>query len=634
MARMDRTQSAVRPPSAEQASQSAAPADEPRPLEACARGVAGGAAVSTLRSFVTIMVGTAPWRIAFTLTLTISLSLIEGVGIVLVVPLLQLVGLDVQRAAVGRIAELAAATLASLGLQPTLITVLGVYLAVVGIRTHVARWQAISIITIRSQIVAQLRRRLYRAIVDANWLYFSRHRSADFVHVLTAQVDRVGLAMQTLLGLLADVVIAVVYLYFALQLSLVATAVVAVCGASLWAVVRPKAGSAHAIGEAIVLASNQLHAAASEHLDGLKTAKSYGVQERNFGIFSALIDRVAQTGIDASRNQTEVRWWFEVGSTVILSVMLFILIEVLAVPTAGILLLILIFLRLIPKLSNMQWNYQYLVQTLPALNSVAETLTRCEAAAERQPLRSERLDLRHEVRLEHVSFSYYGLGTSPAIRDLDLVIRAGATTALVGPSGAGKSTIADLIMGLIEPHCGRVLVDGVPLSAEHRQSWRDRIGYVGQDTFLIHDTVRANLRWACPDASEEDIQQALRLAAAEEFVNRLPQGIDTVVGDRGVLMSGGERQRLALARALLRRPSLLILDEPTSNLDADHERRIEEAIKQLRGRMTIVLITHRLAMVRKADVIHVLEGGGLVESGSWPELTATARGPFHALWSA
>lgn len=169
-------------------------------------------------------------------------------------------------------------------------------------------------------------------------------------------------------------------------------------------------------------------------------------------------------------------------------------------------------------------------------------------------------------------------------------------------------------MGLIVPDKGRVLVDGVQLVPTNLKSWRDQVGYFNQDTFLFHDTVRANLLFARPDATEEEIWQALKLAAADEFVSRLPEGIDTIVGDRGMQLSGGERQRLALARALIRKPSLLILDEATSSLDLENERRILKTLEGLRGRVTILIISHRLSAVQGADTIYELQNGKVVEA--------------------
>jgi len=305
-----------------------------------------------------------------------------------------------------------------------------------------------------------------------------------------------------------------------------------------------------------------------------------------------------------------------------------------AIPTGGLLLLLFLFARIMPMLSGLQQNYQQFLAMLPAFETVTEMQARCEAAAEPQPVRSEGFELREGIRFESVSFAYEESGNPLIVSHLDLTIRAGETTALVGPSGAGKSTIADLVMGLIKPHKGRVLVDEKPLGVEQMRAWRSRIGYVPQDTFLFHDTVRANLLWAYPEASDEDICEALRLAAAEDFVSRLPEGMKTVVGDRGVRLSGGERQRLALARALLRKPSLLILDEATSNLDSENEKRIQDAIERLHGSMTILLITHRLFTIRCADVIHVLERGRLIESGDRSTLIAKENGRFLALCKA
>ncbi|HEX8244358.1 MAG TPA: ATP-binding cassette domain-containing protein, partial [Longimicrobium sp.] len=219
-----------------------------------------------------------------------------------------------------------------------------------------------------------------------------------------------------------------------------------------------------------------------------------------------------------------------------------------------------------------------------------------------------------------------------AVGGVDLWIPARRTTAIVGPSGSGKTTVADLVMGLVPPAGGRVVVDGRVLDEEWMRGWREGIGYVAQDTVLFHDSVRRNLLWASPDAAEVELWDALRASAADEFVRALPEGMETVIGERGVRLSGGERQRLALARALLRRPALLILDEATSALDTGNERRIRDAIAGLQGRVTILLITHRLSSVRDADAIHVMEAGRIVESGTWAELMGKTDGRFRALW--
>jgi ATP-binding cassette subfamily C protein len=261
---------------------------------------------------------------------------------------------------------------------------------------------------------------------------------------------------------------------------------------------------------------------------------------------------------------------------------------------------------------------------LPAFALTRELRDQARAAAEptatataTATTTAPRLD--SELRLQQVSFRH-GADGPATLADIDLAIAARSTTALIGPSGAGKTTLADLLLGLTAPDTGTLLVDGVPLAGGQRRDWRHAAGYVPQDTFLFPGTVRENLCWATQDGAEADLWQALELAAAADFVRRLPQGLDTPVGERGMRLSGGERQRIALARALLRRPQLLVLDEATSHLDSENENLIQRALEHLHGKLTLVVIAHRLSTVRHADRIVVIEGGRIVEAGDWAAL--------------
>jgi ATP-binding cassette subfamily C protein len=189
----------------------------------------------------------------------------------------------------------------------------------------------------------------------------------------------------------------------------------------------------------------------------------------------------------------------------------------------------------------------------------------------------------------------------------------------MGASGAGKSTLADVLMGLLVPDAGEMSVNGDPIRGSRRLTWRRSVAYVPQETFLFHDTIRHNLLWGNPKACDDALHQALKKAAAD-FVFRLPQGLDTVVGDGGIRLSGGERQRIALARALLKQPSLLILDEATSALDLENEARVRQAIETLHGDMTVVIIGHRLPTLEHADQVVVLDQGRVAAQGNWDAL--------------
>jgi ATP-binding cassette subfamily C protein len=587
---------------------------------------------SACRTFTVTLFDIASWRVALALAFAICVTVTQGVQLLMLVPLMELIGLKVQQGTVGWLAELVSSVFAAVNVHPTPTTVLSAFVFIISLQALIARWQTVFNLKLQQDVVTALRRRLYDAIVSADWLTLARSRSSDFVHALTMELDRVSSATYFLLTTVANVMVLSVYVVFALQLSLVMTALVFFCGVGLLLILRKKRRAARRAGEEISIATNNLYAASIQHVDGMKATKSYGMEERSTRLYSGLAEEVAQMYLKATRNYAQAGFWFRVGSILILSFILYIALEVLVLPTAGLLLLLFLFARIIPQFSSIQQGYQQYLENVPAFTKSMEMLARYESAAESRVESPEEVELRRDIQLVGVSFTYGG--EVPAIRDLDLTIQAGKTTAIVGRSGAGKSTIADLVMGLLVPDHGQVLVDGVPLSSERIRSWRRQIGYVSQDTFLFNDTVRANLLLARPEAGDEDIDRALESAAAKEFVCKLPNGMETVLGDRGVRLSGGERQRLALARALLRRPSLLILDEATSALDSENEKRIQSAIEQLHGRMTILIIAHRLSTIQGADTIHVLEQGYLVESGSWSELVNRESGQFYALCKA
>jgi ATP-binding cassette subfamily B protein len=238
---------------------------------------------------------------------------------------------------------------------------------------------------------------------------------------------------------------------------------------------------------------------------------------------------------------------------------------------------------------------------------------------------------RGEVAFEDVSFSYDP--EEPLIEHLSLVARPGQTVAIVGPTGAGKTTLVNLVMRFYELDGGRITLDGVDITAMPRAELRGRIGMVLQDTWLFEGTIRDNIAYGRPDATEEEIREAARATYVDRFVHSLPDGYDTLVDDEGSNLSAGERQLITIARAFLAQPALLILDEATSSVDTRTELLVQHAMAALRTDRTSFVIAHRLSTIRDADLILVMEHGRIVEQGSHEDLLA-AGGPFARLHAA
>ena len=227
---------------------------------------------------------------------------------------------------------------------------------------------------------------------------------------------------------------------------------------------------------------------------------------------------------------------------------------------------------------------------------------------------------RGRVRIEHVAFAYPSHPDRAVLEDLDLEVAAGETVALVGPSGAGKTSVFQLLMRFYDPSSGRVLLDGTPIDQFDPRQYRSLIGLVPQEPVIFSADAWTNIRYGRPEASDEEVLDAARAAAALDFLEALPQGLDSFLGEKGVRLSGGQRQRVAIARAILRDPALLLLDEATSALDAENERLVQEALERLMAGRTSIVIAHRLATVRRADRIVVMENGRVVETGRHAEL--------------
>jgi ATP-binding cassette, subfamily C, bacterial len=561
-------------------------------------------------------------KASVSLGLMVFLGLTQGVGLLMLIPFLRLIGLGDGEDPAGLAAQIGR-VFTELGLPLTMSSILCVYVGIVAAHAMVTRYGEILNIRIIYGFTQALRNSLYRALCRAEWLCFLRTRSSDVTHVLTSDLQRVGFAAHQLLQLIGTVIIAGVHIAVALIISIPMTLFALACGGGFLLVLRPFNRQSNTFGRRLRGSMNDMYSAVSEHLSGMKIAKSYSLEDLHEQNFLSITDDVTDQMVRFTRINAATRMYYGIGAAVALATFFYVAVEVAHLPAANLLLIVFLFARLLPRFSMIQQCIQRIANALPSFEATLEMEAQFDAMKEPRSMGAvSPLKIVREIRLSNVSFRYSKEGDVWAVRDVDLTIPARGMTAIVGASGAGKSTMADLILGLLSPEKGEVTIDDQPIIGELLHRWRRSVGYVPQDVFLFHDTLRANLLWALPDAEDAALWAVLRLAAADAFVSRMPKGLNTVVGDRGVRLSGGERQRIALARALLRKPSLLLLDEATSSLDVESERQIQEAVNGLPGDVTVLAIAHRSSTILRADRVVVLDKGRIVEEGAGRELNS------------
>ncbi len=569
-----------------------------------------------------------PRRFALSVVALAFASVLEGLALAAVVPLLQLVQSGGQAVVpTGKAGVLIGAVLGFLHLPFNLATVVVFILALLLVSQLTILGQAKVLSGSVARFDARLRMNLYRAITEADWSFFVSHKASDLTTALTYETGRASNAYSQLVQLLGTIILVLVYLVLALALSWPMTLIIAVAAGLILLVLRPRVNRGSAYGRTTTDLALEMYAESGEHIAGAKTVKAYSVEEDTVARYDSLVDRLTHVSYKVSMNQAWLQFFFNSISVIAVFLGIYLAVVLFGMSIPALMVFLLVFYRVSPRISNIQALQTQVLSFIPGLRTVDETTVAATNA--REVTGDETLAAFNDrITFDRVSFDYHE--EAHVLHEVTIEIPKGKTVAIVGPSGSGKTTAVDLLLGLIRPTGGRVVVDETLLDVLNLSAWRKRIGYVAQDSSFFHDTVRQNIRFGCLEATDAEVEAAAKLAFADAFIAELPEGYDTIIGDRGVRLSGGQRQRLALARAIVRTPDILVLDEATSALDAESEQKIQLAVDQLANKMTIVIVTHRFATVRNADVIHFLEDGHVIESGSWAELIAK-NGRFAAM---
>lgn len=544
--------------------------------------------------------GASQGRLLFWTTInSLALALIGGTGLLLLIPLLHLVGVGEPSASY----QTVSGWLDRVGFPLTLESVLLLFVSIQLLGAWLDRVRRMQHIDLSLGFALEQQERLHRALAQTSWSQFARLRHSNLLQTCTVEIRRIQAAAYSLQWALAEGALLVAYFLASLFVAPVLSLVTALIGAvSLW-LIRSITGRAMFLGDTLSKNWASVFDAAGEHLDSVTLARCYETSESHTRIYLDYAKELYQTRREQESNATRGSLLFMVLVVLALAVLCYVAIRWAQLPATSLILLIIIFQRMAVKLSGLEQVAQRLFNDLPSLGNLDRTIELCLSSARTEETGLPAPELKQGIRFEQVAFAF---PEEDFELHLDFEIPARRLTVLSGPSGVGKSTALHLILGLLKPLKGRILVDGVPLETRALSGWRTTIGYLPQSPFLFHKSIRANLQWGAPEAGDAEIMAALEQAGARDFVAEFKEGLDTVVGERGARLSGGQRQRLALARALLRRPQLLILDEPTSGLDPDSESRVLDTLGTLAQEVTVIVVSHRPSVQERADFHHPL----------------------------
>lgn len=561
-----------------------------------------------------------PKRSFVMLTALLVAGLAEGLSLTTLLPLLSVaVGGNTDSGAGKFITE----GLRHVGLDPTIGVMLLIIVAGMTLKSVLLMLANQQVGYTVAHVATTLRLELIDALLASRWEYFLRQPAGSLANSIATEAYRAATGFEFGATVLAYGVQVVIYTVVALLVSWQATLVSLIVGFVLSVALHHLVRASRRAGSKQTRLLRSLLAYLTDVLGSVKPLKAMAR------------DNVAQAILRDQNTQLEAAMRREVMSketlralqepmlAALAAIGLYLALVYWQISLPQVMILVFLLVRLLGLINKVQRQYQHLIaqeSAYWALRSAAETARAAAepAAGSMQPA------LQREIELRDVRFQY---GSQPIFRGLHLRIPAGSFTAVFGPSGIGKSTLLDLLCGLVQPSSGQILVDGVPLQDLNLRQWRRMIGYVSQETILLHDTILNNVLVGEAGLGISDAERVLREAGAWEFVAALPEGMHTIIGERGGLLSGGQRQRIAIARALVHRPRLLILDEPTSALDPDSERLICESLCALSGQLTIVAVSHRIAISQAADRVFRLVDGKAIPQTAGESAAATVLGP-------
>lgn len=548
-------------------------------------------------------------RVVAAILLLLGSGLFEGIGVMSLLPLLSLVS-DDGAVSAGGPSEFITSILGSVGLEPRLGPLVSFLVVGLALKSTLFVLAMRQVGYTAAEVSTTLRIEFLRSLLNARWAYFTKKPMGAISNAMGTEAMRTGQLFTTTCFMLAMCVQVVVYVIAALLVSPLMTGGAIVAGASLVLLLRFLIRVTAEAGRQETVLLKSMIGRLSGSLGAMKPLKAMA-RER---VVQPLLESEMEDLNRAYRRQVISKATLIASQEPILAAILgvgFYVALAQSVPFEQLLFMALLFYRIFTRVGNAQDHFQSVVALQPAYESLQEAIDEAESYRELNDGTTS-VTLRQEIELKSVDVVYDG---DPVLTNLSMVVPAGKLTGLVGPSGMGKTTILDLICGLVEPTSGSVSIDGIPMRDVDMHSWRSQIGYVPQEVVLVNASVFTNVGLNADGVTVKDVERALRAAGAWEFVSKLPEGMESSVGERGLQLSGGQRQRVAIARSLVCTPRLLILDEPTSALDTLNQ---HEVLTTLRGLpdTTILIVSHSNTIASDVNVLYELDVSPRSEGGT------------------
>lgn len=532
----------------------------------------------------------------------VAAALSEGLGLLLIIPLLAFTGSMNEASGDSLLISKLEAFAGRFELTPSFELVLTGFVVLIIVRQLVVFFEARLAADTRIEYVASVRKEFFSALGETSWRFLSGRRQDQLGQILLADSWRVGEAALRLVRILSGSILLLANTAVAI---LVSPAVSGAVLGSILVITLLFSNRLHEVqeqGRAVGKIQDNVYRLVENYLENIRAAKMAGATHQIQMDFAQSIDHLSDRLSAFVRDSELVKMSLQITAAIAIAVALLVAVSVLQVSGPELLLLIFITARFIPRVSALNHDLHLLIHNLPAFEHAYELLAECRRNPDVSASRGPVAIPRETIGVSHINVSFEEDKKKAVLEDVSLSIRVGEMVAITGPSGIGKTTLVDVIAGLLLPDNGEVLIDGTPLTTDELGAWRSQVGYVSQSAALMQATVGQNLNWVMKQvASEADLQSVIACAELTVVIASLPQGLDTVIDRRDGRLSSGERQRLAIARELLRKPRLLILDEATNALDIDTEFRVLNNLRKMYPELTILMVAHRQNAIALAD---------------------------------